>query len=323
MQAPEPKKLYVLSEEEPAANASTQAVKYYVNNVASTILDGITHQGNAIDMAVDGNNLYILSLKHTIGTNISEYVVYKNGIAIQTFPDNEGEFTPSCIAAKGADLYVAGDDLNTTFNGSYLQYWKNGTMTIVSDGSKYARCSKILLNGTDIYLAGYEAPQGGNKTATYWKNGTKVQLPALTGLVNATIKDLAIAGTDVYASGVCAGRPCYWKNNTVYELSSPLNSGDGLGITTSGTDVYVAGYLRNSAGYQSAYWKNGDAPVLLTTNASDAAANDIAVDGTDIYVAGYHSETGNVYKSSYWKNGTETILTGSGANGQVTRILIQ
>lgn len=315
-----PKKLYLLTEEE-VNNSGRYAGKYYTDGIPGVFADGISFEARPFDMAVAGQDVFVLTWKWPVSTGTGDYGVYRNGTLVQSFPDSR-DFFPVCITTKGNDYYVGGIMQNTTTGKQIVRYWHNGTFTNITPDTSIAYCSKLVFNGNDLYAAGASGVTDGGRTPAYWKNGSKVVLPLLPGQTRGEILDFTVSGSNVYATGKCGNKPCYWVNNTVTELVSPMNRGEANGILVSGSDVFVSGYIQNSSGYQAVYWKNGTRNELTTTMA-DAAAYDIALDGTDIYVAGYSSTDGNVYDAVYWKNGTAQTLTSGGNNGEVKKILFQ
>jgi hypothetical protein len=175
---------------------------------------------------------------------------WKNGQQIALSGGREG--SAQSIAVSGDDVHVAG----TFPSGSWVVgYWKNGTLTVLTNGRTEAGPRAIVVSGGDVYIAGYE---GG--AACYWKNGEKIVLTGGSGA-----HDIAVSGRDVYVAGETniAGTPavCYWKNGVKTDLTDGKNYAYAYGIAVSGNDVYVAG--REQAGVATAcYWKNGVKTVL-------------------------------------------------------------
>jgi hypothetical protein len=140
---------------------------------------------------------------------------------------------------------------------------------------------------------------------------------------------MAVAGSgadaDVYISGFSMTTPgsppndglltpCYWVNGTLHSLSRFSTSYKGLGqsIFLSGEDVYVGGWVTNSASSSiPCYWKNGDrtdiTDVLNPSYYNEALS--IHVSGTDVYMAGRTHDMSNNMVACYWLNGVRTDLT--------------
>lgn len=116
-----------------------------------------------------------------------------------------------------------------------------------------------------------------------------------------------INGVNVYAVGFMVSPAdtnhliaAIWKNGALSTLSTKPS--EAHGIAKSGTDIYVAGFYRNTTN-QACYWKNGNlVPLESTSDVIYSEGRGIAVQGNDVYVIG------NVYTSTsgfaaYWKNG--------------------
>jgi LruC domain-containing protein len=87
----------------------------------------------------------------------------------------------------------------------------------------------------------------------------------------------------------------YWKDDAAGLVPLyDLNTAHATSVFVSGTDVYAAGFYKNSKGNRAAaYWKNGQLKDLYsdtTTIGHQAQANAIAVSGSNVYVAGWVDE---------------------------------
>ena len=161
-------------------------------------------------------------------------------------------------------------------------------------------CSKsdAIPSSPNVYVAGLI----GRDSGVYWNNGV------LTYLQGIQPTSITVSGPDVYVAGYgwtgSSYLPNYSKNGIITNLSDGTHhQGGAQAIAVSGTNVYVAGVLRDSTGVVTAvYWKNGVAK-NLTDGTNEAWAHSIAVFGNDVYVAGYD---GRVAK--YWKNGVAVSL---------------
>jgi len=55
--------------------------------------------------------------------------------------------------------------------------WKNGTPTQLTDGTRNASAYAVFVNGSDVYVSGYEENLSGEvRIATIWKNGKPTNL---------------------------------------------------------------------------------------------------------------------------------------------------
>src|ERR1017187_3829195 len=153
------------------------------------------------------------------------------------------------------------------------------------------------------------------KKRTMKKNYFLIMLLSLLGLYscrknNGTLTKPQVV--DVYVAGVenngLFDIAKYWKNGIPVNLSDGYYQASANSIIVSGSDVYVAGWLRNGIDGKAiaVYWKNG-IPVNLTDGSHETYATSIAVSGNDVYVAGTQNDTGSIAK--YWKNGSLVNLT--------------
>lgn len=116
--------------------------------------------------------------------------------------------------------------------------------------------------------------------------------------------------------------PVYWENTgSGMNVQTPTNDDSWANaITVSGSDIYLAGYV----GQTAAYWKNGTLNSLADLFYITSIANGIQVSNSEVYVVGAINLSGlQAYSGStavYWKNGVVTKLTndvGSVANAIV------
>ncbi|MDB5144815.1 MAG: hypothetical protein JWQ66_3528 [Mucilaginibacter sp.] len=230
----------------------------------------------------------------------------------------------------GSDVYVAG--FITAKNGHPVAaYWKNGVITKLGDSTLVSEASSIIVQGSDIYVAGISSSiNQANTTVTYWKNGVAVRMPLIADLgVSQTA--FAINGNDLYMAGDLTvsnqNTANFWKNNVSTTLPDYSAGSYAYGIYSSGPDLYVTGYANIPGGLSTAvYWKNGVLKKLGDETKYQSMGYSIKVSGSDIYVAGYieHiSNNGNTLQAVYWKNGVQTILTDISLAADVFDIVIK
>jgi hypothetical protein len=206
------------------------------------------------------------------------------------------------------NVYVTGHQWDSVSGNDKSGVWKNGAFTVNalnSNRNHYGHA--IALSGNDVYTTGYE------NTPTVWKCHVWKN-----GLYQYTLGDgyslgsgIAVLGGDVYVAGLAyESSPVnryamLWKNDrTVNILATNVNTANATAITTSGSDVFVAGKENNTG----RIWKNGTAITL--NNATGCTITSIAVDGTDVYAAGY---TDFPLRVRYWKNGNALDITTPGS----------
>lgn len=91
---------------------------------------------------------------------------------------------------------------------------KNG-LSLMLETTFASVANSIIVAGEDVYVAGSMIGADGLPRATYWKNGTPINLNANYSVANAIVvhgNDLIIAGTISYDSAA------YWKNGIVKYL---------------------------------------------------------------------------------------------------------
>ena len=123
------------------------------------------------------------------------------------------------IAPSDPSVYVAGSERAAGTSNRVAKYWKDGVAIAVTDSANNADANAIYVNGTDVYLAGYEF-NGTNNVAKYWKNGIATSLTNGTNTAEAT--SIFISGSDVYVAG-------YEYNGTKYIAKLWKN---GIALTT-------------------------------------------------------------------------------------------
>lgn len=209
--------------------------------------------------------------------------------------------------AKNMDIYVAGSVSSQSAVKSFLiaSYWKNGTITKLTDSTGNADGYAIAIDNGDVYVAGYTTSKtNGSTVATYWRNGKEIHLT--DGSTNASASAIMIHNGAVYVTGSVYNSKgidvaTVWKNGVATQLSDGTQNAYVAAIAVSGGDVYLAG----ADGTSGKIWKNGVATAITYPGSPVVSLSSITVYGSNVYVAGYVKGGG----AAYWKDSTPTLLT--------------
>jgi hypothetical protein len=256
-------------------NGVQDVAKYWKNGVAVELTDP-TNRGFANSIFVSGSDVYVAGGEQVIPTTIAKY--WKNGNPV-SLPDLGKGALANSIFVSGADVYVAGWVFKTTqLDPTHFRktdvaaFWKNGVLTTLADGLTLTVAQSIFVAGGNVYVAGFACQDNGPSCAlaTYWKNGTKVQL---SDTRSTGASSIFVSGADVYVAGNqldSFGEA--WKNQLPLQLTGTSERSAANQIAVSGGDVYVGGALvNNSAEPVATYWKNGT-PVSITDGTHFATA---------------------------------------------------
>jgi hypothetical protein len=315
---PVAKKVYVAGYEE--NSIGTYIGRYWVDTSAS-VISVANADVELIDIEVVGTDRFIFGEVNP-NSGPTKYTVWKNGTVLYEIPYNRS-FVPTRMAVSGSDVYLCGNSENTATNGLRPAIWKNGTVSILSQGYNLAYLSCIYVVGSTVYTAGLEYSST-QAFISVWANGTRQVLAT-----NETApSSITVSGTDVYVTGTDGSKPAYWKNGTKILLSvvSAAAGGYCSSIVVSGNDVYACGYENTSSDPDRAvYWKNGVRTALTSIGASfESYANNMEVDGNDVYVCGTAERNSNGdYSAVLWKNGVLTNLTPASTYAEVSSIKIR
>lgn len=127
-----------------------------------------------------------------------------------------------------------------------------------------------------------------------------------------------------YVCGYSDNYAILWKDGGWNKLTNGSYPACAYSMCTSGNDIYIAGYEKNSSNKSVAkIWKNSIA-TALTDGTKSAVGYSVFVNGNDVYVAGY--EESNIVNAAgtynkiakCWKDGVATNLT-DGTNESVAK----
>lgn len=271
---------------------------YWINSTFTPMND-MTSQ---YDLKGSGSDFYIAG-PSTAGTP----TYWKNGTAVHI--SSQTGYTWS-VFVSGTDVY------NLGLIGQNFYVWKNGTPTQLTTNTLitfthqgFSSSDLFVYNG-DTYVAGsqYLATNSTITKATYWKNGSPVDVtdgihtgPAWANAVYVSGGDVYVAGVEAILNsqqGIQTLAPRLWKNGTSIPINAPTDNlyTNITSLLVNGNDVYIGGQYNNAG----ALWKNG----VLQDSAKYAVAENVSsiflFNNTDLYATGASSAWGN---NGYWING--------------------
>jgi len=215
------------------------SVGYWKNGVFVSLSDTISLQIGGL--ASNGNYAFIVAYNKD-----SSAVQYYRNTELFNIPTNQVPGKTTGITTFVTSIYVSGVIKNQ--NGvDVAVYWKDGTLVTLSDGTKNAYTSGILLYNGNVYISGGETDSSNQHyIAKYWVNDAPVTLPDSNNVEITT--GITVDGSNIYLSG--------------YEQTGTINS---------------------SAIRRAKFWKNG-APVNIDDGSRNNFATSIAAKNSNLYV---------------------------------------
>jgi hypothetical protein len=188
----------------------------YWQNGEEVMLQGGYPSSSAISIAVSGSDVYVVGID-----SAKNPCYWKNGQLIEL----PGLFTQAAaIAVSGNNVYVTGQQADTTSGNWAAILWTNGTPSILSASPQGATAGAIAIDGTDIY-------QGGNVNlvSAVWKNGQLIPMPA-TPSYKLYTWSIGVVNGKVYVGGNALSIGTNWTSEGAYW------SADGLVILDKNPD---------------------------------------------------------------------------------------
>lgn len=203
----------------------------------------------------------------------------------------------------------------------YAPYsWSNNVVQAlpINSGIEGGYAAALTVYSGDVYVAGYYVVEGVVR-ACYWKNGTRVALPAYTTGYDAVANAIYVDSTGIYVGGyaknsVGVALPYSWKDNgsitgTLLNQYSTSEAAAVLSIYVSGGVVYSAGYVTSNSIMLPCTWTGSSFTYLSTDVAQGGVANSLVYTGGNLYAAGYCKNGNKIANPVYWVNAVRTDLT--------------
>jgi hypothetical protein len=265
-----------------------------------------TSNGNACQILINGNDIYVTGYYEVPSTNFNpggfmtiQYVYWKNGIEnkVGHIISSNIPIQPTISIANNNIFYANGTAWE---NGSQLNF-NLGNGGIVQMTASY---------GSNSYFVGTDS----SGKAVYWENGLAHDIIPNETKANVAYS-IAVSSNNVIIGGEDS-TGTVWTNGIPENLHLSNPGSYAVFVTSlfvNGTEIYSVAELEvptdMTSGYYTnfynipAYWKNGIENDLPLNGDLYGNANTVFVNGSDIYVCGT-TESGYVY----WKNGIETKL---------------
>ncbi|MEO7978651.1 hypothetical protein [Flavobacterium sp.] len=187
------------------SKTSITIAKVWKNGIATNLESANTNYSTDVPTSIhiSGNDVYVSGFKGNGTESWAKF--WKNGVAVN--------LTNGQTNAAVNDILVVGSDVYAVGRINYkAKCWKNNVLTsnlIIEEGSYEAK--RIVSEGSDIYILGYDNSVNSTSQIRIWKNGSVINSP--NPLENVMPEDIAISGVDNY---VCGTLKSGNKNYAVY-----------------------------------------------------------------------------------------------------------
>ncbi|WP_353139504.1 hypothetical protein [Pseudopedobacter sp.] len=239
---------------------------------------------------------------------------------VQLSPNNRSDAT--AIYVHNNDVHVTGYQHGGT-DKKRVVYWRNGTITHLSDAFEYNKGTAVFADDANVYVAGtvYEIfnYNGEDRNVPYqyvWINGAFKQK---YGAVEFSgINYFAPYNGKLYMAGQFAQRATLWNENYVQALSSNASGADYIKVING--DTYVIGWEGIDKETDAfSVWKNKE-KVFSNTLGKRTSSVVTAMDGWDYYYAANSGAT--TFTASVYKNDQLLYNLAEGSNVKVEAIQV-
>ena len=275
-------------------------------------LSDLKEAGYIEAITVNGPDVYAVGQLYA---NAGQIILWKNGKIIKVTLDGEKFAQAKGISVSGTgDVYIVGSQKGANY--FVPTYWKISgsdpvkSKPLTTESAEHVYGRGIAILNSNIYITGGTA----SFKIMLWKDdGTMVTTSelnndnSLTGYSSGY--GIAVSNDNIYIGGVENNTVKYWRNNKNDHVDlgvmSKTRTDLGCIALDASNNVYMAGYDFSGPSKKAIYWKQGSAPVTLTTPATttDEYASAIAVARNNVYVTGFFNATPTTSRSILWMNG--------------------
>lgn len=173
------------------------------------------------------------------------------------------------------------------------------TVSAGSENTLTITATQAAMTDYEVYVCGSYETENADYFSCYWKDGVRTSLPIREGKTYNLCTSMTVSGGSIYIAGE-SGSPCYWKDNTLFDLDEPESDyAIVTSIAVDGDKVYVGAYNN--------YWIGKTVkkyPAGFTGRA-------IAASGGSVYYAGV-LEMNNGSIGTFLKKAYQWLGTGNG-----------
>ncbi|HRH58143.1 MAG TPA: hypothetical protein PLS10_10835, partial [Chitinophagales bacterium] len=283
----------------------------------------------AIDLTMEGSDMYILGSLNLFTDNAQKTVYWKNGV-INYLDRGASHSAATDLHVEHGNIYVlVNDNLANLIN---MGYYKNGTYVAVSATQgvgKYG--SQIFVFKDTVRIAGYQYTGNFENTRPrLWVDGDEIILstPAIrdgqaTAVFVSEDGTTHVSGAITPDAALLISTPVYWRNGvyTALPLSSGYEAGFASSIFVEDGNVYIGG-VQYDSGYNAVltYWKNGVPYIIDNGVAGYSTVSKIAALNGNVYCIGFRDIR---YSAALWVNGSRVDLGSSGYQTYVYGLFVK